>query len=205
MRKKIFREFDDFIFKQLDNFKESSAKQKIDDTLNSLSEQQLKIVSQAGSYAIIFIPIFILLGLFISNSMYRSDINLKKEILSEIEYFNSKKNEVENLGRRIISPHKVLNRDDMTARIRRLAQRKDIGPKSLAVANFEALEQSGNISKSEASINVRDLTSKNLSDLFLGLLQSEKVKVHEIKLKRDSKKKLINGNLKITHYGKVTK
>jgi hypothetical protein len=205
MRKKIIREIDDLIFKQLDNFRESQAKQKIDETLNTLSEQQLKIVSQAGSYLIIALPLLLVLGLFISNSMLRSKISLKEEILSEIKYYNSKKSEVESVGRRIISPHKVLNRNDMTGRIRRLAQRKDIGSKSLVVANFEALEQSGNISKSEASINVRELTSKNLSDLILGLLQSEKVKIHEIKLKRDKKKKLISGNLKITHYGKVTK
>ena len=205
MKKKIIKEVDDFIFKQIDNFKESQTKLKIDETLNTLSEQQFKIVSQAGSYLVITLPVLVLLVFYISNSMLKSDISLKNEILNEINYYNSKKREVEATGRKIISPHKVLNKSDLDSRIKRLTQRKSISNRSVNIASFEALEQSGNISKSEASLNLKEFTSKNLSDFILGLLQSEKVKIQEIRLKRDNKKQLISGIIKITHYGKVTK
>jgi hypothetical protein len=205
MKKKIIKEIDDFIFKQIDNFKESQAKLKVDETLNALSEQQLKIFSQVSSYLIVSLPILVLLVFYFSNSMLKSDISLKNEILNEINYYNSKKSEVEASGRKIISPHKVLNMSDFKSRIDRLTQRKSINASAVRIANFEALEQSGNISKSEASLNIKEFTSKNLSDFILGLLQSEKVKIQEIRLKRNNKKNLISGNVKITHYGKVSK
>ncbi|WP_127717302.1 hypothetical protein [Halobacteriovorax sp. HLS] len=205
MRKKVIKQIDDFIFKQLDAFKESPAKAKIDETMNSLSEQQLKIVSQAGSYLLILVPIFVMLAFFISNSMLKSTIETKASILEEIQFFIAKKNEVERVGSRIISPHQVLNRNDLNQRLNRLAQRKSISPSNISVASFEPLEQSGNISKSEAMITVKLLTSANLSDLIIGLLQAEKVKIEEIVLKRDTTKSLISGTIKITHYGKVAK
>jgi len=87
MKKIITKHVDDFIFKQLDIFKESEAKSKINDTLNSLTEQQHKIFSQVGSFILILIPFVILVSVMISNSMLKSEISLKQEILTEvIEY-----------------------------------------------------------------------------------------------------------------------
>ncbi|OUR97003.1 hypothetical protein A9Q84_11755 [Halobacteriovorax marinus] len=205
MRKILIKQFDDFIFRQLDAAKESQLRLKINETLNSLSEHQLKILSQTSSYVFIALPLFALMIMSISNSILRSKIELKEQILTEVEYYTSKKSEVETVGRRIISPHQINNKGALITRLKRLAQRKSIDTNSINVLSFEALEKSGNISKSEATIKISKFTSKNLSDYILGLLQSEKVKIFEISLKRDNKKELISGVVKFTHYGKAGK
>ncbi|ATH07507.1 hypothetical protein BIY24_05985 [Halobacteriovorax marinus] len=204
MKKIISKHIDDFIFKQIDLFKESEAKTKINDTLNSLTEQQHKIFSQAGSFALIFIPFIVLVSIFISNSFLKSNIEMKKEILTEIEYFNSKKSEVESVGRQIISPHTIKNTADLDKRLQRIASQRGISSDSIKVISFESLEKSGAIEKSEASINVSKLTSKNLSNLLQRMLDSEKFKIFEMSLKRDNKLSLIEGNIKFTHYAKVS-
>ncbi len=205
MKKILTKHIDDFIFKQLDVFKESEAKSKINDALNSLTEQQHKIFSQAGSFILILIPFIILTIIMISNSMLKSEIAIKKEILSEINYFNSKKSEVESVGRQIISPHSIKNTDDLNKRLQRITSQKGIDANSVKVVSFEVLEKSGAIEKSEATINVSKLTSKNLADLLQRLLDSEKLKIYEMSLKRDDKLSLIDGSIKFTHYAKVTK
>lgn len=205
MRKIITKQIDDFIFRQLDSVKESQFKLKINESLNTLSEHQLKIFSQTTSYLFILLPFMALIAMIISNSMLRSDIELKEEILSEFDYYTSKKSEVETVGRRIISPHKISNKGEMITRLKRLAKRKGVDTNTINVISFEALEKSGNISKSESTLRISKFTSKNLSDYTLGLLQSEKVKIFEISLKRDRKSELISGEIKFTHYGKAGK
>lgn len=205
MKKIITKHIDDYIFKQLDHFKESEAKTKINDLLNSLTEQQHKIFSQVGSFLLIFTPLVILVAVIISNSMLKSDIEMKKEILAEIDYFNSKKSEVESVGRQIISPHSIKNTGDLDKRLQRIASQRGIPSSSIKVINFESLEKSGAIEKSEATINVSELTSKNLTDLLQRMLDSEKLKIYEMSLKRNGKKNLIEGSIKFTHYAKVSK
>ncbi|WP_372653796.1 hypothetical protein [Halobacteriovorax sp.] len=204
MKKIITKHIDDFIFKQLDAFKESEAKTKINEVLNTLTEQQHKIFSQVGSFLLVLLPFVILLFMIISNSFIRSEIDLKKEIISEIFYYNSKKSEVESVGRQIISPHSIKNSSDLASRLKRIATQKGISSESIKVVNFESIEKSGAIEKSEATIKVSDLTSKNLSDLLQRMLDSEKLKIFEMSLKRDEKLSLIEGSIKFTHYAKVS-
>ncbi|PIK15295.1 hypothetical protein [Halobacteriovorax sp. JY17] len=205
MKKIITKHIDDFIFKQLDVFKESEVKSKINDALNTLTEQQHKIFSQVGSFLLILIPFVVLTIVMISNSMLKSEISIKKEILSEINYFNAKKSEVESVGRQIISPHSIKNTGDLDKRLQRITSQKGIDSSSVKVVSFEVLEKSGAIEKSEATINISKLTSKNLADLLQRLLDSEKLKIYEMSLKRDDKLSLIDGSIKFTHYAKVTK
>ena len=205
MKKIITKHVDDFIFKQLDIFKESEAKSKINDTLNSLTEQQHKIFSQVGSFILILIPFVILVSVMISNSMLKSEISLKKEILTEVNYFNSKKAEVENVGRQIISPHSIKNSGELNNRLQRITRQRGISSDSVKVVSFDSLEKSGAIEKSEATIRVYKLTSKNLADLLQRLLDSEKLKIYQMDLKRDDKLSLIEGSIKFTHYAKVMK
>lgn len=205
MKKIITKHIDDFIFKQLDAFKESEAKTKINEVLNTLTEQQHKMFSQIGSFILVLIPFVILLSIIISNSFIRSEINTKKEIISEIFYYNSKKSEVENVGRQIISPHNIKNTSDLNSRLKRIASQKGIPSESIQVVNFESLERSGAIEKSEATIKVSDLTSKNLSDLLQRMLDSEKLKIYEMSLMRNEELSLIEGSIKFTHYAKVSK
>ncbi|GEM_PF-4182051 len=204
MKKIITKHIDDFIFKQLDVFKESEAKSKISEVLNTLTEQQHKIFSQIGSFLLVLTPFVILLVMIISNSFIRSEIDLKKEIISEIFYYNSKKSEVENVGRQIISPHSIKNKSDLSSRLKRIATQKGIPSESIQVINFESLEKSGAIEKSEATIKVSKLTSKNLSQLLQRMLDSEKLKIFEMSLKRDEELSLIEGSIKFTHYAKVS-
>jgi len=201
--KGIFRPLDELLFKQIDVLKKSPSYQKMSEQIASLGETQQKVVNQITTFSTIVIPFIIALVIFFLNSSLRSDIELKKDILTQIQSFQSHKIETESIGRRVLAPRTLSDKNALKKRIDRIVSRKSIGKDKITISDFNSNLASGGIEQVNAKLNFKKLTSTQFTDFLLALLQSEKMKVEEIEVNKDKKSKRLMGHLLVIHYGKT--
>jgi hypothetical protein len=198
----IFKPLDEQLFKQIDTLKKAPTYQKLSEQIASLGESQQKNLNQISTFAIILLPFLGALALLLINNSIKDRLDLKRNILTQVSTYQTKKAETETIGRSVLSPHSVSNKSDLEKRISKVVSRRSIGKGKITVSNFKSTLASGGIEQTNAKLQFKKLTSTQFTDFLLSILQSEKMKVEELIVDKDTKSKLLKGHLLIIHYGK---
>jgi len=201
----IFKKFDKIIFKQVDAYKSSSFYLQSLDQFNTLDENVQKLIKQISSFFIITLPIAVVAIIFINNRNIDNRVIFKKEILKTLYSIDSRNRQLSFYENRIASPYKISSKKDLKNRVINIARANSISSQKIVIGNFSQLQGSSRISQTEARINFRKLSTKELTKLLAALVKKEKVKVSNLNIKIDVKERLLKGHISVIHFSKTKK
>ena len=201
----IFKKFDKIIFKQVDAYKSSSFYLQSLDQFNTLDENVQKLIKQISSFLIIILPIAVISIIFINNRNIDNRVSFKKEILKTLYSIDSRNRQLSFYENRIASPYKISSKKDLKNRIINIARANSISSQKIVIGNFSQLQGTSRISQTEARINFRRLSTKELTKLLAALVKKEKVKVSNLNIKIDIKERLLKGHISVIHFSKTKK
>ncbi len=201
----IFKKFDKIIFKQVDAYKSSSFYLQSLDQFNTLDENVQKLIKQVSSFLIIFLPIVVVILIFFNNRKIDERVNFKKNILKTLYSIDSRNRQLSFYENRIASPYKISSKKDLKNRIINIARANSISSQKIAIGNFSQLQGTSRLSQTEAKINFRGVSTKELTKLLTGLVKKEKVKVSNLSIKIDSRERLLKGYISVIHFSKTKK
>ena len=201
----IFKKFDKIIFKQVDAYKSSSFYLQSLDQFNTLDENVQKLIKQISSFFIIILPIAVVAIIFINNRNIDKRVSFKKEILKTLYSIDSRNRQLSFYENRIASPYKISSKKDLKNRIINIARANSISSQKIVIGNFSQLQGTSRISQTEARINFRKLSTKELTKLLAALVKKEKVKVSNLNIKIDVKERLLKGHISVIHFSKTKK
>ena len=201
----IFKKFDKIIFKQVDAYKSSSFYLQSLDQFNTLDENVQKLIKQISSFFIIILPIAVVAIIFINNRNIDNRVIFKKEILKTLYSIDSRNRQLSFYENRIASPYKISSKKDLKNRIINIARANSISSQKIVIGNFSQLQGTSRISQTEARINFRKLSTKELTKLLAALVKKEKVKVSDLNIKIDVKERLLKGHISVIHFSKTKK
>ena len=201
----IFKKFDKIIFKQVDAYKSSSFYLQSLDQFNTLDENVQKLIKQISSFFIIILPISVVAFIFINNRNIDTRVSFKKEILKTLYSIDSRNRQLSFYENRIASPYKISSKKDLKNRIINIARANSISSQKIVIGNFSQLQGTSRISQTEARINFRRLSTKELTKLLAALVKKEKVKVSNLNIKIDVKERLLKGHISVIHFSKTKK
>lgn len=202
-REHVFKLIDEYLFKQVDLAKSSPATQKLNEQLSVLSQQQQKYLNQAINLLLLLVPFTIVLIVFIGNASLKSEIDTKQQIFNIINTYASKKANVDNLSRSILSPTAVKSGPDLQSAISNSLRRSGADGSKIQVGFFDQLNPSASIVHSRAQVKFKSLTMTDLTALFTTLQRDLKVSIEKLEVNVFGEEKLLRGFVEVSHYNKV--
>lgn len=198
----LFKKLDKLIFDQIDNLINHPNYREMMSKLDSLTDEQVKVVNHAVSYFIISLPLIIFLFIFIYFLSASSTLNTSKEILNTIDHISSTKSSVSSLERSLISPGPANNINEFQTKLSGILSRYAIGSDKVTVKTFATEPSGGTIKKSKSQVVFSRFSSKNLADFLTGLTLTQKLKIIDVEIKKTEDRTQLFGQLSIIHYGK---
>lgn len=201
-KKPVFRFVDELIFKQIDVLKQSQPYQQVMGQLNGLNDNQLKAANQAVSILIISIPVIILLIVFIVNISFNNQLQIKRDILSEINNYSSTQRQLQSLGKNIISGAAITLRRDFKSKVSNSLATAGGNRADLKVLDFESKPKDG-IVKATGVIRFEKLSTSVLSVYLGDLVDRGKFRISNLQVKKNLKDNVVRGQIEVHHYGRA--
>lgn len=198
----IFRTMDEAVFKGVEEVKARPELQKLFDEMNSLPEEQQKIINHALSLLVILVPILLTFFIFWQNVSIKSDIETRQQILQEVARNSKKKNQLDLTGRNIIGPGEITGLPDLQRLVRSALSSRGITADNVTITDFDQSSAGEGLTQTLATLNFSGLATKDLTSLFQDLIQRQKVKVSAVQVEKLKQKALLEGSFQIYHYSK---
>lgn len=198
-KKIVFKKMDEFVFKYVDQFKESQAYQNFRTQLSSLNDVQFKVTNQAISLILILIPLLLLSILLFINYSSNRDLDTKRDILNEINLFTTNQRSLQNTGRAIISGKSIDNKSSFQNIINNSISTAGSDITSLSILDFSSnpLES---ITKSNGVLKFNKLNTQVLANFLADLVDRNKFRVSNLLIKKKLKDNTVSGQIEVIHY-----
>ncbi len=201
-KKPIFRAVDEFVFKQIDNLKNSQPYSDAMRQLNSLPDFQLKLVNQISTLVLVSVPLIIFIVLVIININFNSSLEMKRNILSEINNHSAAQKKLQSLGRNIISGAGLENKGAFSRQIVNSISTAGGSKSAIRILDFESTPKDG-IVKASGVVRFSKLSTQVLSSFLGDLVDRNKFRVSNLLVKKNIKENTVNGQVELHHYGRA--
>ncbi|MCY4524275.1 MAG: hypothetical protein OXB84_06015 [Halobacteriovoraceae bacterium] len=200
---KLYRNIDEFLFKQIDRFKNSNYFQKYIDEISKLEEHHQRKINQALIFLLLCSPILMVLFLFLGNYSIKSELATKRDIIDLVNDIQSNKAKLSSLGRNLISQYKIKSMQDLQNRLQVILENMQINLENMQVDNFKSFSPISGISQTQADLEFKNFSMNELVDFLTELMTENKAKISSIDIKKH--KNTLSGKIHIIQYEKTTK
>lgn len=202
MLKKIFLSLDTATFKGVDQIKSTPQFSQLSNSIEGLPEEGQKVVNQGLTYLISFLPVLLLIIIFLVNASIRSSISEKEQLIEDISLFNELRVKSSEIGNNLVGRTPLNAQEDLSNKLRDVASSYGMSPTSLSVKDFES-KTFGELIETEASVAFKELSTPKFVGLLDNFLVQEKARLLGIKVSK--RNDTIDGEFTFTHYGRQAK
>lgn len=199
MLKKIFQKFDEATFKGIDQIKATPQFNQVANSIEGLPEEGQKIVNQGLTYALSFLPIFILLILFLLNASVRSNISEKEMLIKDITEFNGLRSKSSKVGNKLVGRTPLNGEGSLKGKLNSISRSYSLNSSALEVKEF-ANNRFGDLIQTQATVSFKEMSTPKFIGLLDSFLVQEKARLVDIKLTK--KNETLNGSFSFVHYGR---
>ena len=196
-KKSPFQQLDEALFKLVDQLKNQAFYGQFQSVVGKLTDQQQKIANLTMSYLLLFIPVLLLMVVWLMNSSLRSNIENKNEILSQIELFNSKRIESDNKGREIVLQAPISAQSELQTRIANVLGRIRIPTSIVTVTSFQEGKAAGSLKSHDAAISFDKLSTEQFTELVKNLEERERIKVSGMRIENRIDQSILKGKINL--------
>lgn len=200
--KNFFIKIDQYIFNLIDQAKNDPSLSRIFELLQSLNDDEQKIVSQIIIFTCIIIPYLFVVYFWISNGNLRKQNDLKAQILEQMSYLNGNKDTLLSASGMVLTTPALASQGDLENHIVNIASKYQINPTHVKVQSFNPINSSSNYGKIEAEIEFNNFGTNDFSNFMREIIDNEKFKIAAIDLVKNAENELLNGHLRIKHIGR---
>ena len=192
---------DEMVLGHLDKVKDLPAYQKVVDSYNLIDDTQQSIANGILMVFVLLMPLLMVLIFAGWTSSLKSELETHEEIIAKASTIVSKTNEVKKASEKTLG-RAITSESSLKTKVSSLLNGTQIDPSKIIVSNYDNFENS-NISEVSATIQFKELSSKNIFKLFEKLYVFNKFKPKAINIKKDPKIQLLEGTIEIIYYGKL--
>ncbi|MBH46667.1 MAG: hypothetical protein CME71_00695 [Halobacteriovorax sp.] len=196
-KKSPFQQIDEALFKGVDQLKSQTPFVKFQETVAKLGDQEQKIINLSISYLLLFIPIILVLSVWLMNSSMRSTIEEKRQILSEIEKFNNRRSESDSKGRELIVLTPIAAQSELQTKITQILSRARIPGNSVNVRSFNEGSSAGELKEFNAELSFDKLSTAQFTELVKQLEERERLKISGLLIENRIDQSILKGKLNL--------
>jgi hypothetical protein len=197
----LFKKIDREIFSRIDKFKLSPGYNQLQDFYNSLEEEQQKVFKAVVILLIFLLPTMVLGILWWQNNSLREDMNTRMALISKANEIIGQKSSLRDVAPNILSDNPIDGSSMMTSRLSNILSAASIDLSKIQVSNYEGNMTSGTIMRSEADFQFTNLSTDELMNVFVSMIQREKFRIQSVNITRNNETNLLKGQFHAIHFG----
>lgn len=189
------KKVDEFIFKQIDDFQNSSQYQGLVDFLRQIPIEHLPLVKWASTVIFFLFPLLLIFLSYSSNQQIRSEIASKYEVMTTAQQMLSESGKISNLRDSLIAGEMVESSEDLAQKIYQASQVADLSS-SVTVTQLEEVSNEAGLIKSSSDIEFKGIALSVLMSFLETLSKDLKMKVYSIQIEKNQNVNNLSGSLK---------
>jgi hypothetical protein len=197
----LFKKIDVSVFEKIDKFKSTPTYNNLQDFYNGLDEEQQKVF-KAFIILIIFIIPMLLLGLILwQNNNLKKDLETRIALVTKANEIIGQRKSLRTVIPSILSENPIDGYDMMSSRISNLLSASGIDLSKLKINNYKGDPVTTGIMRSEADLKFSNISTDELMNIFINLIQREKFRVQNVAISRNAETNLLSGEFHAIHLG----
>jgi hypothetical protein len=199
----FFKKIDQAIFDRINKFKQTSNYNQIQDFYNGLDEEQQKVFKGASILSLFALPLLFLSLLWWQNGKLKNDLDLRKKIVARANEILGKKQGLQEVKFNVISDSPIDSDSMMTTRLSSLLSSSGVELSKIQVREFNSSSVSTDVLRSEADFSFNNVSTDELMNIFIAMIQREKFRISEVSIKRNADSNLLTGKFHAIHFSNI--
>lgn len=199
----FFMKIDQFVFTKLDQLKNDSNFQKLNDVLLNMNDEQQKTFMQVLVFTAIIVPYFMICLFWWSNSNIKNRVEIKNQIVEQISLLNGNKDTLNNISVKYLSTKGLQSKEEIENKIVNIASRYNINSNKIKLIDFFPISSTSTVAKTEAKIKFSDFGTMDFSNFMREIVDIEKFKILRVDLTKNIDNGLLQGTIEVRHVGRT--
>lgn len=199
----LMKKIDNVLFSKIDELESSDGYQKVADTYSTLEESHQDLIKLFMAIILFVAPLTIFFIFSSINDNSKKMLKLKEEIISFSNEIISKKQKVKIEAKKILGRDIIDSQSQLEQKIINNMNRIGIDTSKLQVNNFEINDLNGNIIEAKIDVKFSDLTNDQIFSAISYLVGTDKMKIENLNIKKNTSTNLLDGVFTTLHYSKV--
>lgn len=201
----ISKKIDEFIFGQVDNFKNSSTYQQVMDQFLALDDNVQKHLNQFFAILVVLIPIILIVILEIQNFKLMETLNTKRDIYSALAETSLKSKRLSYIEKRILGPRQVTSQAKLQNVLNQIIKSAGIKGDKIKVSGVTTADISPNLGRLSATIKFNGFSTPNITNFLKDLIKKEKFVIPKLSIQKNKTSELLEGDILIQHHYRLNK
>ena len=196
----FFEKIDNALFGQYEQINKTSFYQKVIDIFSSLTDSEQKIVNTISSIVAITLPILLIVLLFFSNYSIKNNISEQEQTIREINDYLQKKQELSIINKSFVTQGVLNTKSKLQSKMKSILRLNNINLSSLKIKDFNLNDNNSKISDIRSMLEFNKFTTIDLTNFLKRVLSKENMRVNKLKITKNKKDNLLNGNIEISYF-----
>ncbi|RLA65407.1 MAG: hypothetical protein DRQ88_03345 [Epsilonproteobacteria bacterium] len=196
----ITKKIDEFVFGQVDSFKNSSIYQQIMDQFSTLDDSAQKHINQFFAILVVFVPIILIVVLEIQSYKIGTRLNIKRNLYNSLAETSIKSRRLSFIERKVLGPRKITSQNELQDIINQIIKSIGIRGNKIKLTGVTTSDLSPNLGKLSATIRFNSFSTPNVTNLLRDLIKKEKMVITKLSINKNTRTELLEGEFLIHHH-----
>jgi hypothetical protein len=196
----ISKKIDEFIFGQVENFKNSATYQQFMDQFSGLDDSAQKYTNHIFAVLVVLIPLLLIGVLEFQNYKLKSVLNIKRDIYSSLGETSLKSKRLSQIEKRILGPRKITSQGKLQEVLNQIVKASGLKGDKIKLANVTTNNILANLGRLDATIKFNGFSTPNLTNLLRDLIKKEKMVIPKLSVVKNNTKETLEGEILIYHH-----
>lgn len=196
----LFKKIDRSVFERIDKFKLTPGYNNLQDFYNGLEEEQQKLFKAIVILLIFLLPTMILGLVWWQNTSLKEDLATRQALITKANEIIGQNQGLREIFPSVLSQNPIDGQDMMSSRMSNMLSAAGIELSKIQVKNYNGEMISSVVMKSEADFAFSNITTDELMNVFVNMIQREKFRIQSVDIKRNNDTGLLQGQFHAIHF-----
>ena len=196
----MFKKIDRSVFERIDKFKLTPGYNNLQDFYNGLEEEQQKLFKAIVILMIFLLPTMILGLVWWQNNSLKDDLATRQALITKANEIIGQNQGLREVFPTVLSQNPIDGQDMMSSRMSNMLSAAGIELSKIQVKNYNGEMISSVVMKSEADFAFSNVTTEELMNTFVNMIQREKFRIQSVDIKRNNDTGLLQGQFHAIHF-----
>jgi len=197
----LLKKIDLAVFEHIDKFKTTPSYVNLQDFYNGMDEEQQKVFKAFLLLAIFLLPTIFLGLVYWQNNNLKKDLLTRTALVSKANEIIGQKKSLRSISPGILSQNPIDGQEMMSSRISSILSTLGMDLGKIQIDNYTGELVSTGVMKSEADFKFTNISTDELMNIFINMIQREKFRIQNLSIVRNADTNFLNGEFHAIHLG----
>jgi len=196
----ISKKIDEFVFGQVDNFKNSSTYQQFIDQFSGLDDSAQKHINHFFAILVVLIPLILIGIVEVQSYKMSKTLDIKREIYNSLGETSIKSKRLSLIEKRILGPRKITSQNELQSILNQIIKATGLKEDKIKITGVKTSNILKNLGRLDATIKFNSFSTPNLTNFLRDLIKKEKMVIPKLSVIKNKTSELLEGEILIHHH-----